>query len=122
MLGSIVRLSAGADLKTLSKRFHVHIALIVAMMMLAAQFGAQAHAYSHLHPGTASTQQLESHDGKACFECLSFAPLLIGAGTPSQLYIAPPQGVMAAPDATVASLISRPPTLAFQSRAPPATH
>lgn len=122
VLGSIVRPSAGADLKTLSKRFRVHIALIVAMVMLAAQFGAQAHAYSHLHPGGASTQQLDLHDSKLCFECLAFAPLLTGAGAPSQPYVVAPQGVTAAPDATVASLISRPPTLAFRSRAPPSTH
>jgi hypothetical protein len=91
---------------------------MVAMALLVAQFGGQAHVYSHLHLAPDSTQQLDSH-GRLCSECLSFAPLLSAAGTPSHLFAIVPQGVIAAPSDAVASLITRAPTAAFRSRAPP---
>jgi hypothetical protein len=99
----------------------LRIALMLTMALLIAQFGAQAHAYSHLQAGSVPTDQLDSH-GKLCSDCLSFAPLLATAGSPSHLFAIAPQGVVAAPDGAVASLITRSPTLAFRSRAPPSTH
>ena len=91
---------------------------MLAMALLIAQFGAQAHLYSHLHPGSGATEQLDSH-GRLCSECLSFAPLLSAAGTPSHLFDIAPQGVIPAPSDAVVSLITRSPTPAFRSRAPP---
>jgi hypothetical protein len=108
-------------LKRLNKKTNLRIALMMAMALLIAQFGAQAHAYSHLHAASGATEQLDSH-GKLCSECLSFAPLLATAGSPSHLFAIAPQGVSAAPDVTVASLITRSPLPAFQSRAPPSAH
>ena len=105
----------------LSKKTNFRIALMMALALLIAQFGAQAHAYSHLHPGSNSTEQLDSH-GKLCSECLSFAPLLATAGSSGHLFAIAPQGVAAAPGVTVASLITRSPAAAFRSRAPPSTH
>jgi len=96
----------------------MRIALMMAMALLMAQFGAQAHAYSHLHFGSSTTEQLDAH-GKLCSQCLSFAPLLSAAGTPSHLFAIAPQGVIAAPSVAVASLICLSPTPAFRSRAPP---
>ena len=93
----------------------------MAMALLIAQFGAQAHAYSHLRADSAATDQLDSH-GKLCSDCLAFAPLLATAGSPSHLFAMAPQGVVAAPGVAVASLITRFPTPAFRSRAPPSTH
>lgn len=92
---------------------------MMAMALLIAQFGAQAHAYSHLHSGSGtSTEQLDSH-GRQCCECLSFAPLLSAAGSPTHLFAIAPQGVNAAPSEGAASLIARLATASFRSRAPP---
>ena len=96
----------------------MRIALITAIALLIAQFGAQAHAYSHLHFRSGVIEQLNSN-GSLCSECLSFAPLLSAAGTPSHLFDIAPQGVLAAPSDAAASLITRSPTPAFRSRAPP---
>jgi hypothetical protein len=94
---------------------------MVAMALLIAQFGAQAHVYSHLHPASDSSQQWDSH-GRLCSDCLSFAPLLSAAGSPSHLFAIVPQGVMAAPGDAVVSLTTRAPTPAFRSRAPPSAY
>lgn len=103
---------------SLSQKSNLRTSLMVAMALLIAQFGAQAHVYSHVHVGSGTTEQLDSH-GRLCSECLSFAPLLSAAGSQSHLFAIAPQGVMAAPSDAVASLISRYPTPAFRSRAPP---
>jgi len=100
---------------------NLRIALMLAMALLIAQFGAQAHAYSHLRADSVATDQHDSH-GKLCSDCLSFAPLLATAGSPSHLFAIAPQGVAAAPGVAVASLITRSSTPAFRSRAPPSTH
>ena len=108
-------------MKRLSQRSNLRAALMVAMALLIAQFGAQAHVYSHLHLGSGATEQLDSHGGQ-CSECLSFAPLLSAAGTPNHLFVIAPQGVTAGPSDAGASLITRSPTPAFRSRAPPSTY
>jgi hypothetical protein len=105
----------------LRKTSNLRIALMMAMALLIAQFGAQAHAYSHLRADSVASDQLDSH-GKLCSDCLSFAPLLATASSPSHLFAIAPQGIVAAPDVSVASLITRSPTPAFRSRAPPSTH
>jgi hypothetical protein len=105
-------------LRRLSQKSNLRATLMVAMALLIAQFGAQTHVYSHLRLASDSTEQLDSH-GRLCSECLSFAPLLSAAGTPSHLLAIVPQGVIAAPSDAVASLITRTPTPAFRSRAPP---
>jgi hypothetical protein len=100
------------------RKLHLRIALMAAMALLMAQFGAQAHVYTHLLRDSGATEQLDSH-GKLCSQCLSFAPLLSTAGGPSHLFAIAPQGVMAAASDIVASLIAHSPTLSFRSRAPP---
>ena len=104
----------------LSRQSTLRIALMTAMALLIAQFAALNHAYSHLRPGSDSTEQQDSH-GRLCSECLSFAPLLSTANGSGALSFIAPQGVSAAPGVAVASLISRSLTPAFRSRAPPST-
>jgi hypothetical protein len=101
-----------------SRSFARRIALMMAMALLIAQFGAQAHAYSHIHAGTSYPEQQSSH-GTLCTDCLSFAPLLTAAGGSAALPVLEPQGVGAAPSATVASLFPHPFANAYRSRAPP---
>jgi hypothetical protein len=103
-----------------SQKLELRIALMTAMALLIAQFGAQAHVYTHLHGGSGTTEQLGSH-ARLCSECLSFAPLLTTAGSPGHLFAIAPQGVTAATSDAVASLIAHSPTTAFRSRAPPST-
>jgi hypothetical protein len=105
-------------LQRLSRQSRLRVALMTAMALLIAQFAAQAHAYSHLRPGSDSTDQFDSR-GRLCSECLSFAPLLATAGSTGQQPVVTPQIVGAAPSVSVASLISRSTVLAFRSRAPP---
>lgn len=105
----------------LSKRTRLRLALVVATALLIAQFGAQAHAYSHIHANSVASEQLDSHD-RLCTQCLSFAPLLSTAGTPSHVFAIVSHGVTAAPGVAVASLITAPAVPSFQSRAPPRTH
>jgi hypothetical protein len=102
----------------LSRRSKLRVALMAAMSLLFAQFGAQAHAYSHIHPGSDSSQQLDPQ-GRLCAQCQSFAPLLATAGSPSHSLFVSFGGVIATPAVTVDSLVSRTQTPAFRSRAPP---
>jgi hypothetical protein len=93
----------------------------IAAVLLIAQWGAMAHAYSHV-PQTRSVsaqQQIPAHD--YCADCLNFAPLLSAAGAPAVLPVVLPQACSAAPPAPLASLIDLKFLLAFRSRAPPVT-
>jgi hypothetical protein len=107
-------------LKRLSRKFELRIAVVTAVALLLAQFGAQAHSYSHQHAGSDTTYQFDAH-GKACADCLSFAPLLSTAGTPAPLLVVELNGVDPAPTVTTDSLIARSFTPAFRSRAPPSS-
>jgi hypothetical protein len=99
----------------------MRIALLMAVALLMAQLSAQSHAYSHLHAAPSAHEQLDSH-GRLCSECLSFAPLLAAAGTPSHPAAFGAQGVVPLPAVAVVSLIAGIPTPAFRSRAPPSSH
>jgi hypothetical protein len=105
--------------KRLSRKIELRVAFITAIALLVAQFGAQAHAYTHLRLGADTTDQLDSH-GRLCTDCLSFAPLQAKAGGHSLPVVFAPQGVEVAPASAVVSLAARVFTPAFRSRAPPA--
>jgi hypothetical protein len=86
-------------------------------LLVMAQLGAQAHAYSHVHD-LAPSHPKHAHS-KPCSECASFSALLTGhAGTASPA-IAPPalppsyeaDGLTAAPESRL--------ILGFHSRGPP---
>jgi hypothetical protein len=105
-------------LKRLNRKIELRVAVITAIALLIAQFGAQAHAYSHLSLSGDTTDQLDSH-GRLCNDCLAFAPLQAKAGGHAQVVVIVPQGVEIAPASTVVSLAERIITPAFRSRAPP---
>jgi hypothetical protein len=107
----------------LQRRFKFRVAAIFAAALLIAQFGAMAHAYSHLRDAApASSQQSNTLNHDFCSDCLNFAPVLSAAGTPAALPFIEPQGRGAGAHAECRSLIDRTPYLAFRSRAPPVTH
>jgi hypothetical protein len=87
------------------------------LVLLCAQLGAQAHAYSHLGSRTDGSHHFRT---LPCLECNSFAPLLTLAGglsSPPALAIADPAAVAAVP----AIANERPGFCrAYRSRAPPA--
>jgi len=102
------------------RRFELRIAVITAVALLIAQFGALAHAYSHTPaaaPASAHQSNSGSHD--FCGDCLNFAPVLSAAGTPDALPVTVPQGRSLAAIAGCRSLLDLSLTLAFRSRAPP---
>jgi hypothetical protein len=88
-------------LKILSKTANLRLALFMALALLVAQLGAQAHAYSHIRADSHATD------------------LLAAAGGAGLLPFLAPQGVLAAPGAAIPTLSARTPTPAFRSRAPP---
>jgi len=94
---------------------HRLIARVLALALLVAQFGAEAHAYSHLAKdphGVPSSLQ-------GCTKCLSFTPVTIAVGgTPFVVLTDRCDTEPALPVATV-SIPDRSPFPAFQPRAPP---
>jgi len=74
----------------------LRVAFVTALALLFAQYGALAHAYSHLHSSSTSTYLLDAH-GKQCADCLTFAPLLSAAGAPASGPFIAPQSVSPAP-------------------------
>jgi hypothetical protein len=111
----------------LNRRVRLRFAVIAALALVIAQLGAMAHAYTHV-PQTRAVATQQSASGQqstpgvhdVCDDCLNFAPLLAGAGTPALLPFALPQGCCAAPPAPRDSLVDLTFLLAFRSRAPPA--
>jgi hypothetical protein len=88
---------------------------VLALALLAAQFGAEAHAYSHLakdpHGAPSSLQ--------GCTKCLSFAPVTMAVGgSPHVVLVDACVAEPALPAATV-SIPDSSPFPAFQPRAPP---
>jgi hypothetical protein len=108
-------------------RFGIRTAVITAVALLIAQFGAIAHAYSHdsgVGPGIAH-QSGPAHGSRpvsheACLDCLNFAPLLSAAGAQAALPLDLPQCRGGGVQAEHPSLIGLAAHLAFRSRAPPA--
>jgi hypothetical protein len=99
-------------------RFSARVMGVLAVIFLLAQWGAQAHAYSHDHRVEVAVDIQQTHEG--CALCESFAPLLAGvASTPIPLTV-PLAPRTPNDDAVATSLCKTPPRLAFRSRAPPA--
>ena len=88
---------------------------MLALALLVAQFGAEAHAYSHL----AKDPDSAPNSLQGCTKCLSFAPVTMAVGgTP---YVVLVDNCMTEPALPVvtASIPDRFPFPAFQPRAPP---
>jgi hypothetical protein len=105
----------GLEAGTLFRNRHYLLVHLLALALLFAQLGVQAHAYSHLAPdphGIPNTVQ-------SCGLCVSSAPLLSVVGNPDGLHIAPPcESSSVAPIVTV-PIVSGLSCPAFRSRAPP---
>jgi len=104
-----------AEAPTLSRHRQWLIARLLALALLVAQFGAEAHAYTHLarNPDGApgSTQY--------CAKCLSFAPVTVAAGGLPHAVLIDQFEAEPALAAATAALPARTPCPAFQPRAPP---
>jgi hypothetical protein len=97
---------------------HACLSLLLALIVLVAQFGAQAHAYTHLAKNTDPAQN--SAHRTPCVECSAFAPLLAavsGVAYPAIAVVVEPPAIAA----TLAAGIHRAAACtAYRSRAPPA--
>jgi hypothetical protein len=103
-------------------RFELRIAVLTAVALLLAQLGAMSHAYSHdAAAGPAPAHQIGAGSHNPCDECIAYAPLLSAAGTPAALPSIEPQSFDLPSRAVADSLVDLSLTLAFRSRAPPAT-
>jgi hypothetical protein len=100
-------------------RRHAGLSLLLAIFVLVAQLGAQAHAYSHLAKSPDPIQR-SSHGGAPCVECSAFAPLLTavsGASFPVVVTAVEPPAIAASPAVGVHATAT---CTAYRSRAPPA--
>lgn len=88
---------------------------MLALALLAAQFGAEVHAYSHLakDPDSAPSSALY------CAKCLSFAPVTVAAGGLPYLVLIEQSGAEPALAAATASIPASFRCHSYQSRAPP---
>jgi hypothetical protein len=107
-------------LALLQRKFEQRGVFLALLMLLVAQFGAQLHSYAHRDAGAPDTPRqtmLVSHG--ACSDCLSFAPLLLTAGTPARLPRFSGQARTSAPTLFSRTLVDQASILAFRPRAPP---
>ena len=98
-------------------RRHAGLSLLLAIFVLVAQLGAQAHAYTHLAKSPDSIQR--SAHSAPCVECSAFAPLLTavsGASFPVVVAVVDPPTITASLATGVHSVA---PCTAYRSRAPP---
>jgi hypothetical protein len=90
---------------------------MLGVLLLFAQWGALAHAYSHDHAPRSAIAKY-THE-KACAECQDFAPLLAGAASGDvSLHVDLPERCLPRDDVAPHFRESSA-TLAFRSRAPP---
>ena len=110
-------------MRPLSPRYLRRFAVMstLCLGLLVAQFGALAHAYSHLHSTGANLDQI-ALNSSVCANCLQFAPLLSPAGASSAVLTALGAPLSLPHAKPVVSLIAHSVSLAFRSRAPPVLH
>jgi hypothetical protein len=118
VLGSL-RHDPGIELRKFPLNSAFCLALVAAIVLVLAQLGAMNHAYSHVPQVAATVQDANPAAHAICDECLSFAPMLSSAGSPSlATFVAPPARAIAV-RAVAAALLNNRLDLAFRSRAPP---
>ena len=88
---------------------------MLSLVLLMAQLGMQAHAYSHLQPEKQSVPAAIQH----CGECLSFAPMLGMAGNSHSVFLSHASLDRYCAPADVSLPAQELITPAFRSRAPP---
>jgi len=106
-------------LKKFPRSYPFSLAVIAAIGLLLAQLGALNHAYSHVPQAAASVQGTDPAAHTICDDCLSFAPVLFAAGTPTVPSLIGPPARAIAVRAVEASQLNNRLNLAFRSRAPP---
>jgi hypothetical protein len=97
---------------------HACLSLLLALIVLVAQFGAQAHAYTHLAKSPDPLQR-GAHPA-LCVECGAYAPLLAavtGVSYPAIATVVEPPSIAAI---LAAGIHRAAPCTAYRSRAPPA--
>ena len=110
------RILAPSEVSVLLRKRRRSIVHLLSLVLLFAQLGMQAHAYSHLKsdpdgvPGT--TTQL-------CGQCASSAPLLTMASGSLCIRVPHLTQAQGSAPATIDSTVHRLPHPAFRSRAPP---
>jgi hypothetical protein len=109
----------GIELRKFPQNSALFFAAVAAIVLVLAQLGAMNHAYSHVPQVAATVQDANPAAHAVCDECLSFAPMLSSAGSPSfATFVAPPARAIALA-AVAAALLNHRLDLAFRSRAPP---
>jgi hypothetical protein len=89
-------------------------ARVLSIALLAAQFGAEAHAFSHLRTDTHGTPNTTQ-----CATCLSFAPVTAGVGASAKLVVSDSCMLGLAPVIPAATFSTQSPLASYQARAPP---
>lgn len=91
-----------------------------ALILVIAQLGAQAHAYSHLTASRDANGEPQRIHALACSECVAFAPLLATAGGSAVplLHLPAHTSTVIAIDGQLQPLAAT--CTAYRSRAPPA--
>lgn len=103
------------EIRVLIRRRLKLIARVLSLALLVGQFGAEAHAYSHL----ADDSKGLPGASQSCRACLSFAPVQAAVGgSPAVLVMAPCVAESFAPLDEIL-VPDSPSRRAFQSRAPP---
>jgi hypothetical protein len=103
----------------LQARRYPRLWVVLALIVLIAQAGAQAHAYAHLSSRTGSPTDLQHGRPAACGDCLAFAPLL-AAASGTAFPVVPTLAPASMPVAAGIAAAHRSFALtAYRSRAPP---
>jgi hypothetical protein len=108
-------LGALMEARILFRRHYYLIVRVLALALLIAQLGAQAHAYSHLKQDPHGIPTAIH----SCGQCASSFPLLTAIGAAPCIWLARPCQFEHAVPANTILTPYRPPHRAFQSRAPP---
>jgi hypothetical protein len=96
------------------------VAVVMVAALVLAQWGAQAHAYSHDKNSQSQTDR-QSHV-KSCPQCPSFAPVLAVAGSPAFFSAVLWTSIHLSDSNLPVASLDVPIALAFRSRAPPAAN
>src|SRR4051812_1227936 len=104
------------EIRLHSRRFKLVTHLLLALALLVAQAGAQAHAYSHLQNSAAKSN---FGAGQLCRDCLSFAPVASPGGTPQVVEFSVPVNTTEHTLCADVLPVGQAPVLHYRSRAPP---